>query len=253
MPVLSALGVQVCPLPTALLSTHTGGYTGFTFLDLTEEMDAIRAHWRTIGTKFDAVYSGFLGAPAQIRAVLDFVEECKANDPSCVYLADPVMGDEGKRYATYTDELCSLTGTLIEIADIITPNLTEACILLGIEYKTAFSQADYASMLAALKERCRGTVIITGVEKEDKIGAIYADKDGNHGSYFARRDPVGYPGTGDIFASIILGGALHGIPTDVSVKTACDFVAKASELTTAFGTPKREGLAFEGILSALHF
>lgn len=142
LPVLSVCGNQVCPLPTALLSTHTGGYTGFTFLDLTSEMPKIAAHWETLDTVFDAVYSGFLGSADQIEIVRTFAKKAKERNPACLFLADPVMGDDGTTYATYTPEMCRRTRQLIADADIITPNLTEACILLDMPYDRQKTEAE---------------------------------------------------------------------------------------------------------------
>ncbi len=251
LPMLSVLGVQACPLPTALLSTHTGGYEGFTFLDLTEEMDGIRKHWHTLGERFDAVYSGFLGSEKQIETVLSFVEECREANPGCLFLADPVMGDEGKKYKTYTDELCRLTGELVKEADIITPNLTEAYLLLEKPYREMPTEKELDGLLDGLKEMCRGTVFITGVRQGKRIGTVYADADGHKGSYFAVCDRNGYPGTGDVFASMVLAGILRGIPLGVTVEKTCEFIAEASAYTTALGTPVREGLAIEALLHEL--
>ncbi len=252
MPVLSAMGVQVCPLPTALLSTHTGGYTDFTFLDLTDEMTKIIAHFEKLGTVFDSVYSGFLGSAAQINTVLDFAVCCKNKNPDCIFLADPVMGDDGCKYATYTDEMCMLTRKLITMADIITPNLTEACILLDKTYKESFSDDEVGDMLSALCGMGAKNVIITGIHRADKVGAVFMGDNGSLcGEYFAKRDPNNYPGAGDIFSSIILACAHKKMHLYDAVKLACDFVSEASSLTSSFGTPVREGLAFEGLLSEL--
>lgn len=252
IPVLSVMGIQVCPLPTALLSTHTGGYEGFTFLDLTDEIHKITTHWNAIGTKFDAVYSGFLGSAAQIEAVLKFAESCKKISPGCLFLADPVMGDGGSKYATYTDEMCRLTRRLVAVSDITTPNLTEACILLGIPYRDTFTEKEIERMTEQIAAMGAKNVIITGVTRENEVGAAYYEsKTGAHGAYFTPRDPKNYPGTGDVFASVILAGQLKQIPLAHSVKKACDFIFLASRLTTACGTPVREGLAIEGILAKL--
>ena len=131
LPILSAMGVQCCPLPTAFLSTHTGGFEGFTFLDMTDEMPKIARHWKSLGLRFDAVYSGFLGSARQIGMVADFIRDFRGDG---VVVVDPVMGDGGAVYRTYTPEMCAGTARLAEQADVITPNLTEAALLLGIPY-----------------------------------------------------------------------------------------------------------------------
>lgn len=252
IPVLSAMGVQVCPLPTALLSTHTGGYTGFTFLDLTTEMNSITNHWDKLGTTFDAVYSGFLGSAEQIHSVYDFALKCKNNNPDCIFLADPVMGDDGNKYATYTDEMCRLTKKLVSCADIITPNITEACLLLDIPYKTDFSDNEIRNMLISLSEIGSESVIITGIHRINKVGAAYySKKNSAFGEYFTKSDPNNYPGAGDIFSSIVLASFLQKQTLRNSVAKACDFILHASEYTTSLATPIREGLAIEALLSDL--
>ena len=134
IPILSAMGVQCCPLPTAFLSTHTGGFEGFTFLDMTDEMSKVADHWASLGLTFQAVYSGFLGSERQIGVVENFI--CRFRGPDTVVVVDPVMGDYGRVYQTYTAAMCSGMARLAELADVITPNLTEAALLLGQPYET---------------------------------------------------------------------------------------------------------------------
>ena len=133
IPVLSAMGVQCCPLPTAFLSTHTGGFQGFTFLDMTEEMPRVAEHWKSLGLTFSAIYSGFLGSERQIGIVADFIREFRT--PGTVVVVDPVMGDDGQAYQTYTPAMCGGMARLAELADVITPNATEAAFLLGLDYR----------------------------------------------------------------------------------------------------------------------
>ena len=132
IPILSAMGVQCCPLPTAFLSTHTGGFEGFTFLDMTDEMPKAARHWKSLGLHFSAVYSGFLGSARQITIVADIIRDFRGDG---VVVVDPVMGDGGAVYRTYTPEMCAGMTHLAEQADVITPNLTEAALLLGIPYE----------------------------------------------------------------------------------------------------------------------
>ena len=133
IPILSVMGVQCCPLPTAFLSTHTGGFTGFTFLDMTEELPKAAAHWKSLDLKFQAIYSGFLGSERQIGIVADFIRQFRG--PDTLVVVDPVMGDDGKPYQTYTPAMCAGMERLAELADVITPNLTEAAFLLGRDYE----------------------------------------------------------------------------------------------------------------------
>ena len=134
IPVLSAMGVQCCPLPTAVLSTHTGGFEGYTFRDLTEEMAAAAAHWKALDLRFDAVYSGFLGSERQIGLVRQFLRDFRR--PGTLAVVDPVMGDFGRVYETYTPAMCRRMADLTAEADVITPNLTEAALLLGVPYES---------------------------------------------------------------------------------------------------------------------
>ncbi len=133
IPILSAMGLQCCPLPTAFLSTHTGGFEGFTFLDMTEEMPRVAAHWKSLDLRFQAIYSGFLGSVRQIDIVENFIREFRREDT--VVVVDPVMGDHGEVYQTYTSAMCAGMARLAELADVITPNLTEAALLLGLPYE----------------------------------------------------------------------------------------------------------------------
>ena len=170
-PVLSHYGHLVCPLPTALLSTHTGGFDHFTFLDLGGEMKKILASWREEGLRFDAVYSGFLGSAGQIGTVLSLIED----QPGALVLVDPVMGDCGEIYKTYTPEMCELMHRLCARADIITPNLTEACLLAGVPYDPEPDDAAVDALLGRLDGVCRKaarTIVVTGVRRGDKIGMM---------------------------------------------------------------------------------
>ena len=166
LPVLSAAGLHTSVLPTALLSTHTGGFDHFTFLDLGGEMKKILASWREEGLRFDAVYSGFLGSAGQIGTVLSLIED----QPGALVLVDPVMGDCGEIYKTYTPEMCELMHRLCARADIITPNLTEACLLAGVPYDPEPDDAAVDALLGRLDGVCRKaarTIVVTGVRRGD--------------------------------------------------------------------------------------
>lgn len=248
IPILSQLGTQVIPLPTALLSSHTGGYTGFSFLELTDEMPKITEHWKTLETDFDCVYSGFLGDEKQIEFVLDFAKYSRKKNNS-LFFADPVMGDDGIKYQTYTDKMCELTRDIAKEADVITPNLTEACILLGIPYREHFTKSEIKDMLITLSQGGKTSVVITGVsDKDGTIGATYFDRDsGGFGNHFTKKLDVSYPGTGDAFSSVLLGALLKGRNLGESVFSAVSYVYSAVELTHRLGTPVREGILLESL------
>ena len=248
IPILSQLGAQVIPLPTALLSSHTGGYKDFSFLSLTEEMPKITDHWKALDTEVDCVYSGFLGDEKQIEFVLDFASYCRKKNDS-LFFADPVMGDDGIKYQTYTDKMCELTRDIAKEADVITPNLTEACILLGIPYREHFSKGEIKDMLTALSQGGKTSVVITGVSDSDgTIGATYFDREsGGFGNHFTKKLNVSYPGTGDAFSSVVLGALLKGRNLGESVFSAVSYVYAAVELTHKLGTPVREGILLESL------
>lgn len=248
IPILSQLGIQTIPLPTALLSTHTGGYKGFSFLELTDEMEKIKNHWTSLGTEFDCVYSGFLGDEKQIEFVIDFASYCHKKN-GALFLADPVMGDDGKKYQTYTDRMCTLTADLAKNADIITPNITEACILLNIPYRESFTKAEIRDMLDTLSNDGKTSVVITGVsDGEGTIGARYFDRDTlGYGNHCTKKLDVSYPGTGDAFSSVVLGAMLRGRSLGEAVFSAVSYVYTAVELTHRMGTPVREGILLESI------
>ncbi len=248
IPILSQLSHQVIPLPTALLSTHTGGFSGFTFRELTEDMTGIKEHLQSIDIHPDCIYSGFLGDKKQIRFVLDFVKEEKERNPDLLFFADPVMGDDGKKYSTYTDEMCTLTKKIAQKADILTPNLTEACLLLDIPYQKHFKPCEVENMLFRLSNDRRTSVVITGIIENNKMGAYYYDRDTNTiGKHMTDKLAVSYPGTGDAFASVLLGCLFKGANLSDATLAAVTYVFSAIELTSKMGTPIREGVLLESI------
>ena len=175
LPILSAMGLQCCPVPTAFLSTHTGGFEGFTFLDMTEEMPKVANHWNTLGLDFQAIYSGFLGSERQIHIVEDFIRTFRRKDT--VVVVDPVMGDHGEVYKTYTPAMCAGMAQLAAQADVITPNLTEAALLLGIPYETlSADEAGCRSIAEQLSMDGRRSVVLTGASAgPDLTGAVCFD------------------------------------------------------------------------------
>ncbi len=254
IPIMSALGVQVVPLPTALLSTHTGGFEGFTFLDLTDKMNAVENHWDSLGLTFDSVYTGFLGCEDQIENVAAFAKKCKANNPSCLFMADPVMGDDGEKYKTYTNSMCLLTRNLLLDADIITPNLTEACILTDTPYKRSFDERELITLLDKISLLTNADIVITGIHDKDSknISTIYRKHgDKAFGKTSSPYIDANYPGTGDVFSSVVLSLLLGGCSFEAAIKAAGDFISLAADYTYACKTPIRDGLAIEAVLGEL--
>ena len=252
IPILSAMGVQCCPLPTAFLSTHTGGFEGFTFLDMTDEMPKVADHWARLGLAFQAIYSGFLGSERQIGIVADFIRRFRR--PDTVVVIDPVMGDHGRVYQTYTPAMCAGTARLAELADVITPNLTEAALLLDRPYDAL--PEDEAGLLEITRQLSgdgRRSVVLTGASAgPDLTGAACFDAaTGRTRMIQTRRVPREFHGTGDVFASVLTGALVGGAPLPAAVERAVKFVRLCGERTAAQDLPMREGVDFEPLLGWL--
>ena len=252
IPILSAMGIQCCPLPTAFLSTHTGGFEGFTFLDMTDELPKVAAHWKSLGLEFQAVYSGFLGSERQIAIVEDFLREFRGADTAAVI--DPVMGDHGEVYQTYTPAMCAGMARLAELADVITPNLTEAALLLGVPYDALpAGEAGCREVVERLSVDGRRSVVLTGASTAPELtGAMCFDaKTGRTEAVQTRRVPQEFHGTGDVFASVLTGALVQGASLPDAVRQAVDFVRACAERTAKAGIPMREGVEFEPLLCLL--
>ena len=252
IPILSAMGIQCCPLPTAFLSTHTGGFEGFTFLDMTDELPKVAAHWKSLGLEFQAVYSGFLGSERQIAIVEDFLREFRGADTAAVI--DPVMGDHGEVYQTYTPAMCAGMARLAVLADVITPNLTEAALLLGVPYDALpAGEAGCREVVERLSLDGRRSVVLTGASTAPELtGAMCFDaKTGRTEAVQTRRVPQEFHGTGDVFASVLTGALVQGASLPDAVRQAVDFVRACAERTAKAGIPMREGVEFEPLLGLL--
>lgn len=253
IPVLSTMGIQVCPLPTAILSTHSGGFGDMAFTDLTAGMDAYATHWHEIGLTFDAIYSGFLGSARQIEIVGRFIEGFRRG-PDQLIVVDPVMADGGKLYRTYTPEMRHMMGQLAARATIITPNLTEAYFLLNEPYRDRpMAAPEIRSMLSRLADLGPETVVVKSVRTEDGRHANVAFS--RRGNEFCQvpfeRIPVNYPGTGDVFASVLVGALLNGNRLADGIAKATAFLSEAVRITRQAGTPEREGVLIEKVLPSL--
>jgi len=250
MPALSAMGIQCCPVLTAYLSTHTGGFGNNTFLDLTDEMEPVLRHWKELDLHFDALFSGFMGSTRQIEITAEFLRSFR--NENCIAIVDPVMGDNGKLYRTYTPEMCAKLSELTAQADVITPNRTEAAVLLGVPYEALRLEnekqcADWARRLSR-DGTC--SVVLKGVSYgEDRVGAVCFDRtDGSISFVSAPRVKGEFHGTGDLFASVLTGGLIKGRSLQESVQWAADFVSDCAGYTLLQGTPRREGIDFEPLL-----
>lgn len=251
-PVLSAMGVQCCPVPTACLSTHTGGFDGYVLLDMTDHMAQTIGHWEDLGLSFDGVYTGFMASEEQMALSLRAFQTLKGEGGLAV--ADPVMGDHGRLYATYTPGMCRAMAALCAHADVITPNLTEAAILLELNYADLRGTAQEGLDLArALSDGGRRSVVLTGVSVEPgQTGAACWDREtGRAGLVSALRVEGEYHGTGDLFAAVLTGALVRGAPLEKAAQRAAHFVSDCAARTLAQGTPRREGVEFEPMLGLL--
>ena len=251
VPILSACGIHASALPTALLSTHTGEFTGYTCLDLTDEMRGILGHFATLPLRFDGVYSGFLGSYEQIELVGGVIERYRTEGG--LTLVDPVMADQGRLYATYTDAMAAEMGQLCRLADVIVPNLTEAHILLDRPYDPEPDEAAVKRLLEGLASRygCK-QVFITGVKQDGLFGAAgFCAKDGTFSYAGAEHLEQVFYGTGDVFASALMGALLCDKTTSEAARIAVNFTHEAMLRTLENGLPLRYGAAFEQALPGL--
>lgn len=228
LPVISAGGAECIVLPTALLSTHTGGFTGYTFLDLTEEMQKILAHFSSLGLTVDMVYTGYFGSVEQLRAVKEALPTLLRQDG--LLLVDPVLGDSGRLYSIYDDVFVAAMRDYCRGADIITPNVTEACLLAGVPYEgDAFDPARMDALFSALGELSVGAAVITGVRfGDEEIGVAVMDyRAGKRMTLAAPRIDAPVHGTGDVFASALAVYLLHGFSLRDALTRTISFVTTA--------------------------
>jgi pyridoxine kinase len=254
IPILSTMGCQVVSLPTALLSSHTGGFEGYAFLDVTDFMRASVAHWHKLGIRFHSIYTGFLGSSQQVDIVKEFIEQQKNNKPLIV--VDPVLADEGELYATMNDTMVKRMRDLIKEADIITPNLTEAALLLNKQYHADIEEAELKEWLLELSAMGPKTVVITSAPLnrtgKDTSVVAYTSK----GKRFWRVPcvyiPAHYPGTGDVFTSVLTGSLLQGDSLPVALDRSVQFVTQAIRASYGHDYPRRNGVLLERVLNSLN-
>ncbi len=252
LPILSVAGFDTRVLPTAVLSTHTGGFEGYTYRDLTSDIVPITDHWQTLNIQFDALYSGFLGSFEQIELVADIFEKFKSD--GTIILVDPVMGDNGKLYKTYTPEMARDMGKLCSLADVVVPNLTEAAFLLGEDFVGEDYTKEYIEeTMKKLSKMGAKKVVITGVSfGEGELGAATYDSQTGEISYAFCERVMGYfHGTGDIFGSTLLSALMCGFSLPEGAQIAVDYVEKCIELTVQMDLEKRYGVCFERALPYL--
>lgn len=231
LPIISAMGVEASVIPTAVLSVHTA-FPSFTFHDLTPSFSSIAQHWKGEGFSFDAIYTGYLGSLEQVKLISDFVDDFKK--PETLVFMDPVLGDNGKLYTGFDLEFAHSMAKLCSKADVITPNLTEACLLLDRPYPGDQCDEAYAKeLLLELSHLGAKKVVLTGASFEpDKLGVLAYDAEENrYFQYFNQHVPMRFHGTGDVFSSTCVGALTRGMPLDEALTLAVDFTLASIEAT----------------------
>jgi pyridoxine kinase len=245
LPIISATGLEVPSLPTAVLSTHTGGFTGFTYRDLTSDMIPILEHWKSLGLQFQGIYTGFLGSFEQIDIVTKIIDEVGKDAKIFV---DPVMADNGSLYSVFPPNFPEGMRKLCAKAHVILPNITEATLMLGEEYRPGpYTKQYIEGLLKRLADIGPRQVILTGVYFDtDELGAACYDAETGTISYaFEDKIPGFYHGTGDVFSSVVVAAVMKGLPLDEAVEIAVDFTQKSIRRTYDAGTDVRYGVNFE--------
>lgn len=252
IPILSSMGFQVCPLPTAVLSSHTQ-YPHFSFLDLTDEMPRIISEWKRLEVEFDAIYTGYLGSPRQMRIVSDFINDFRREDSLVV--VDPVLGDNGKLYTNFDETMVKEMQQLITKANVITPNLTELFCMLDLPYKGENTDEELKQYLRHLSDKGPEIVIITSVPVpgEPHKTSVYAyNRVGNrYWKVTCPYLPAHYPGTGDTFTSVVTGALLQGDSLPIALDRATQFILQGIRATFGYEYDNREGILLEKVLHNL--
>ena len=250
LPVLSAMGIETVILPTAVLSTHTM-FQNFTVKDLSDQIKPITEHWKRENIKFDAIYTGYLGTPEEIELAKNIFKDFK--QPDSMIFVDPVMADNGKLYPAFDMAYAKKNAELCAAADVIVPNITEACFMTGIEYQENYNQDYIINLLKKLAELGAKIVIITGVSlSHGKTGAMgYNTNTGEFFSYQNDLVPAKYHGTGDLFSSVCAGAILRGKDLQSAIQLAADYTAETIRVTLKNPNQPWYGVDFESTLPAL--
>ena len=248
LPIISTLKIQCCPLPTSKFSNHTG-FDSFFFDDYTDKMPLYINEWKKLGLQFDGITSGFLGSKKQIEIVTQFFKDFKTKEN--IIIVDPVMGDYGKIYATYTKEMCEEMKELVQYADIITPNITELCILTDTPYQEKWKISELEKMTEELAEKGPEKIVVTGIVQKEFIANFCYEKGKSPKILRCHRVGTQRSGTGDVFSSIIAADAVNQVPFDKSVKKASNFIKKCILKSIEMDIPVTDGVCFEELLQTL--
>lgn len=251
LPVISACGVETAVIPTAVLSTHTA-FPSFTFRDLTEEIAPVAENWKNAGLCFDAIYTGYLGSFRQIELMERFFTDFGTEDN--LIFVDPVMADNGRMYAGFAPDFADHMARLCAKADIIVPNMSEACFMLHRDYMDGgYSEADVRALLRQLAGLGAKTAVLTGVSfEEGKIGVMaYDARKNGYFSYYTEKVPQSFHGTGDVFSSTCVGALMRGLPLEGALKTAANFTLASIRETVRNPAHNWYGVDFETALPVL--
>ena len=248
LPILSACGIETCILPSAVLSTHTAGFTGFTFRDLTDDMPAIRQHWMQEGIRFAAIYTGYLGSIKQIGYVADIFADTAAE--GCVKVVDPAMADNGKLYSIFDMDYVEAMKGLCAKADYVVPNITEAAFLTGMDYRTEYDRGYIDALIEKLTALGCKNVILTGVSYAPGRTGIVVFENGEYAYYEHELLPNSCHGTGDIYASAFVGALVRGKSAYEAAGIAANYTMECIRHTASLDN-HWYGAAFEPVLGKL--
>lgn len=251
LPIISAMKIQCCILPTAVLSAHTG-YPSYWLQDYTEYMAPYMDNWHDLNVRFDGIGIGYLGSQRQIEEVKRFFSLFRQENT--LILLDPVMGDDGRLYSSYSKELCASMRELVPYANVITPNLTEACFLLGLDYETIDTSSEgLTRIVRALSDMGPERVVITGLHEGRDMSNFAYDRTAGGPPRRIAAERIGRQraGTGDVFAAVLFAALINGMDFYAGVRKAVDFINRCLAFTEACETPVQDGLCFEEFLSEL--
>ena len=256
LPIISAMKVQCCPVPTSIFSNHTG-FPDFYYYDFTKHLSRYIEMWEKLDLHFKGIATGFLGSSRQIAIVSDFIERFRS--PDTVVLVDPVMGDYGSKYPTYTDTMCREMKKLVSCADIVTPNLTEACLLSGVPYRDKWKLTELYALAESIADLGPSKVVITGIPQRSFLCNLCLERHPENDTasrseiHIFKTHKVGTSrsGTGDIFSAILAADAVNGVPFAASVRKASGFIKKCILKAVEMDIPVTDGVPFEEVLYSL--
>ena len=249
IPVISALGVQCCPVVTAVLSSHAG-YPHCFFDDYTDRMEPYIAQWKTLGFEMDGIMTGFFGSAREARIAADFIRHFKRE--GSMVLVDPTMGDNGRLYGVCDEALCGAVKELFPVADIVTPNLTEACFLTGTPYReSGWDKNSLTELVGRLQNLGAGAVVLTGVTRGDRILNVVKEQEKDPVFCSTHREAGRHHGTGDVFAAVLGASVVNGVPLLSAVRLAASFTRRCVLRSNELQIPEMEGLCLEACLPYL--